>query len=72
MEKIARGSNFNEEEKLILISLISHFTGVVENLKKTDGVSIKEKQAAWRTLRLFKYECKRSVKTFYDNFKRRT
>ncbi|KAF6203185.1 hypothetical protein GE061_003602 [Apolygus lucorum] len=41
-----RGANFSPEERRQLIKLANEFSDIIEN-KKTDGVSIREKNRAW-------------------------
>jgi hypothetical protein len=44
-----RAKNFTEEEKEMLIELVSSFKYIIEN-KKTDGVTSKQKDRAWASL----------------------
>ncbi|XP_069672712.1 myb/SANT-like DNA-binding domain-containing protein 3 [Periplaneta americana] len=44
-----RAPNFNKYEVEILIELIQKYKHIIEN-KKTDGVSLKEKDATWRKI----------------------
>uniref|UniRef100_A0A8D9E6V5 Regulatory protein zeste n=1 Tax=Cacopsylla melanoneura TaxID=428564 RepID=A0A8D9E6V5_9HEMI len=77
-KKRERCSNFKTDEKKILCSLVKEFFNVIEN-KKTDKVSSKEKEKAWEDIAVrhnasatgVKRDSKQ-LKTFYDNWRRRT
>ncbi|XP_069678796.1 uncharacterized protein [Periplaneta americana] len=72
-----RAPNFNKYEVEMLIELIQKYKHIIEN-KKTDGVSLKEKDATWRliadefghlpgvTQRTYV-----NLKTAYENLKRK-
>lgn len=75
MEKRARGTNFSESEKQLLISIISDCFSQIEN-KRTDGISLKEKHSTWlRVAEAFNAangcgpRSAMQLKTAYFNFK---
>lgn len=47
--KRERGKNYSEIEKENLIEIASEFKHIIEN-KKTDNVSVKQKEDAWETI----------------------
>lgn len=76
-EKRNRGPNYSQSEKDLLISLVAKHKNILEN-KKTDAVTIHEKDAAWdrvgREFNSIVPNCtKRSVESlrkFYENKKK--
>ncbi|CAH1107487.1 unnamed protein product [Psylliodes chrysocephalus] len=72
-----RSANFTPNETILLMSLISDFKNVLEN-KKTDGVSMQEKNKTWKKItNAFNSACPEgrhretdSLKKLYDNKKR--
>ena len=76
--KKQRGVNFTANEKNVLVDLVSTRKAVIEN-KQTDGVTVREKEAAWQSLasefNAYSNVTKRSwnqLKLCYENLKKRT
>src|SRR5277367_1512345 len=76
--KKQRGANFTANEKNVLVDLVSTRKAVIEN-KQTDGVTVREKEAAWQSLasefNAYSNVTKRSwnqLKLCYENLKKRT
>ncbi|XP_069684686.1 myb/SANT-like DNA-binding domain-containing protein 3 [Periplaneta americana] len=77
-KKRKRSANFSQFENDILIDIITKYKQVIEN-KKTDGISIKEKDETWKKVEadfnsiagvtLRNHE---NLKTYYENVKRKT
>jgi len=70
--------NFSTDEKIILIEIIESRKHIVEN-KKTDSVTVKEKEKCWLDIsREFNSKCivanrnVASLKSCWDNLKKRT
>ncbi|KAK9506792.1 hypothetical protein O3M35_008664 [Rhynocoris fuscipes] len=78
MEKRERGSNFSESEKQLLLSIVSEHFQIIEN-KKSDALTIKEKNNAWELIaeRFNAQQCENGTRTAvqlknaYHNFKRK-
>ncbi|KAK4885090.1 hypothetical protein RN001_001361 [Aquatica leii] len=76
--KRQKGKNFSDNEISLLIDVVSKFIVIVEN-KKTDGSTVKDKNDCWQRIadefNASALEASRSagqLKTYYDNFKRKT
>lgn len=76
-QKRQRGSNFAATEKSIFIEILQKYVCIIEN-KKTDGTTLRQKEATWEKLcsdfNSYPNVAKRNVKqlkSFYDNFKRK-
>lgn len=48
-KKRERSANFNTAEIQLLVSLVGKFKQIIEN-KKTDAVTNKDKEAAWKKI----------------------
>lgn len=78
-ERKKRSANFTHNETMLLMSLISDFKNIIEN-KKTDGVSVQEKNHTWKKITAAfnsvcpesRYRTMESLKKLYDNKKRDT
>lgn len=76
--KRARSANFSNDEKILLLNLISNYKHIIEN-KKTDHVSSEEKNVAWNKIATEfnasapnnTYRGVETLKKFYDNKKRK-
>ncbi|XP_072390492.1 uncharacterized protein [Diabrotica undecimpunctata] len=75
MEKVNKRVNFSSQEKEELISLVSKYKDILEN-KKTNGVSAKDKDAAWEKLSfefnskgLNTFRSKEQLKKYWANLK---
>ena len=76
--KKKRSENFSKEEKALMVRLVADNKSVIEN-KRTDGMTIKEKERAWEKLTdmfnsrdFVRKRSTKQLKSFYDNFKRRS
>ncbi|XP_066993763.2 uncharacterized protein [Anabrus simplex] len=74
--KRQRTPNYNEYERNLFVDLIAKYASIIEN-KRTDCVSVKEKDIAWdRLCREFNSDirvtkrCTKQLKQFYVNMKR--
>ncbi|PSN54158.1 hypothetical protein C0J52_06850 [Blattella germanica] len=76
VKKRARGTNFSNAEKEIFVNLLPKYFNIIDN-KKTDGVSIRQKEACWEQLTtdfnthaLVTKRTSKQLKVFYDGYKR--
>ncbi|XP_050509400.1 uncharacterized protein LOC126886483 [Diabrotica virgifera virgifera] len=75
--KRSRGPNYSEREKQVLISIVYKYKDVIEN-KKTDGVTILQKEKTWKKIET-EFNARSpglinrsadSLKKYYDNRKK--
>ncbi|XP_050516283.1 uncharacterized protein LOC126891144 [Diabrotica virgifera virgifera] len=75
--KRSRGPNYSEREKQVLISIVYKYKDVIEN-KKTDGVTILQKEKTWKKIETefnasspgLINRSADSLKKYYDNRKK--
>lgn len=77
MEKRDRSSNFTENDKELLLSIVPEYFSAIEN-KKTDGATVKEKNKAWEAVaEMFNaastndHRTWQQLKNSYNNIKRK-
>nr|CAD7460853.1 unnamed protein product [Timema tahoe] len=76
-EKKSRSPNFTSNERVLLLYLLEEYVSIIEN-KKTDAVTSKQKEAAWKSLAddfnkntTCVQRSSEQLKIYYENYKRR-